>query len=346
LTTPSTARRPVSILDVARRAGVSASTVSRSLRGAHNVSEVTRHRVLQAAQELAYVPSPAASRLVTGLTRTIGVLVPFASRWFFSEVVSGAESALRVGGYDMLLYNIGDRASRRHFFESLPLRRRVDAVLTVASSFNEAEQAALTGLGLPLTMIGGRATGFHRVGIDEESSAATAVRHLVRLGHREVAMITGDPDDPVGRATTRARRAGFRRALREAGIEEHEQQIVSEPWGISGGVRAMEHLLSRARLPTAVFAESDEMAFGALQTLRRSGLAVPRHVSVIGFDDHEMASAADLTTIAQPVYRQGEFAARMLVDVLAGQNSAATDIVLPTRLVVRGSTGPVSEDRP
>src|SRR6266516_2948493 len=176
------ARRQVSILDVARRAGVSTSTVSRSLRGADNVSEGTRHRVLQAAQELAYVPSPAASRLVTGRTRTIAVIVPFASRWFFSEVVSGAENALRVEGYDLLLYNIGDRAGRAHFFESLPLRRR---------------------------------------------------------------------------------------ALTEAGIEERRDHIVSEPWGISGGVRAMEHLLSRARLPTAVFAESDEMAFGALQTLRR-----------------------------------------------------------------------------
>ena len=344
MTTPSTARRQVSILDVARRAGVSTSTVSRSLRGADNVSEGTRHRVLQAAQELAYVPSPAASRLVTGRTRTIAVIVPFASRWFFSEVVSGAENALRVEGYDLLLYNIGDRASRAHFFESLPLRRRVDAVLTVASAFTEAEQVALVGLGLPITMIGGQLTGFHRVGIDEEGSAATAVRHLVRLGHREVAMISGDPDDPLGRATTLARRAGFRRALTEAGIEERRDQIVSEPWGISGGVRAMEHLLSRARLPTAVFAESDEMAFGALQTLRRSGLEVPRHVSVIGFDDHEMAAAADLTTIAQPVYRQGELAARMLLDALAGDRNPAVDVVLPTRLVVRGSTGAAPED--
>ena len=345
MTTPSAAPRQVSILDVARRAGVSASTVSRSLRGADNVSEGTRHRVLQAARELAYVPSPAASRLVTGRTRTIGLIVPFASRWFFSEVVSGAENVLRVAGYDLLLYNIGDRASRTHFFESLPLRRRVDAVLTVASAFTEAEQVALIRLGLPIMMIGGRLAGFRRVGIDDESGAATAVRHLTRLGHREVAMISGDPDDPLGRATTLARRAGFGRALREAGIEERPEQIVSEPWGVSGGVRAMEHLLSRPRLPSAVFAESDEMALGALQTLRRSGLGVPRHVSVIGFDDHEMAAAADLTTIAQPVRRQGELAARLLLDGLAGQDSTSADVVLPTRLVVRGSTGAFPEDR-
>ena len=341
MTTPIVARRSVSILDVARRAGVSASTVSRSLRGASNVSADTRDRVLQAAHELAYVPSPAASRLVTGRTHAIGVIVPFATRWYFSEVVGGAESVLRVAGYDLLLYNIGDRASRSHFFQTLPLRRRVDAVLGVASSFTDAEQQALTSLGLPLTMVGGRFNGFHRVGIDDEMGAATAVRHLVRLGHREIAMISGDPDDQVGRATTLARRAGFRRALGEAGIDAQPDQVVSEPWGVRGGIHAMEHLLSRARLPTAVFAESDEMALGALQTLRKTGLDVPGHISLVGFDDHEMAPAGDLTTVAQPVYRQGELGARILLGLLAGERSAATDIVLPTRLVVRGSTGPV-----
>jgi len=340
LTTSVAARGHVSILDVARRAGVSASTVSRTLRGANNVSQGTRDRVLRAAQELAYVPSPAASRLVTGRTRTIGVVVPFASRWFFSEVVGGVESALRAAGYDLLLYNVGDGASRSHFFKSLPLRRRVDAVLTVASSLTEAEQAALTALGLPLTTVGGQYAGFHRVRIDDEMGAATAVRHLIRLGHRDIVMISGDPDDPIGRVTTLTRRAGFRRALAEVGIAERPEQIVAEPWGVSGGVRAMESVLSRTRLPTAIFAESDEMALGALQTLRKTGLDVPGHVSVIGFDDHEMAPAGDLTTVAQPVYRQGELAAQVLLDLLAGERVPATDIVLPTRLVVRGSTGP------
>src|SRR5207237_9048893 len=116
------------------------------------------------------------------------------------------ESALRAAGYDLLLYNVGDRASRSHFFKSLPLRRRVDAVLTVASSLTEAEQAALTALGLPLTTVGGQYAGFHRVRIDDAMGAATAVRHLIRLGHRDIVMISGDPDDPIGRVTTLTRR--------------------------------------------------------------------------------------------------------------------------------------------
>jgi LacI family transcriptional regulator, repressor for deo operon, udp, cdd, tsx, nupC, and nupG len=338
--TPAPARDPAGILDVARRAGVSPSTVSRSLRGSTKVSEPTRARVLRAAAELAYVPSPAASRLASGRTHAVGVIVPFATRWFFSEVLTGVEGPLRAAGYDLLLYNVGDPAARARFFDAMPLRRRVDAVLTIASSFGPDEQDALHALGVPLAVVGGHVAGFPRVGIDDRAGATMAVRHLVLLGHRDLAMISGDPGDAIGRATTSARRSGFEAALAEAGIEAGPDRVVSEPWGVTGGMRAMEQLLARRRLPTAVFAESDEMALGALQTLRRAGLDVPGRMSLIGFDDHEMAPAGDLTTIAQPVHRQGELAARLLLEVLGGGEPRAGDVVLPTRLVVRGSTGP------
>jgi LacI family transcriptional regulator, repressor for deo operon, udp, cdd, tsx, nupC, and nupG len=331
---------PVGILDVARRAGVSPSTVSRSLRGSARVSAATRDRVLRAAAELEYVPDPAASRLASGRTSAVGVIMPFATRWFFTEVLTGIEEPLRAAGYDLLLYNIGDPTARDQFFDAMPLRRRVDAVLTVASAFGDREQAALGALGVPLAVVGGHVSGFPRVGIDDRAGAATAVRHLLLLGHRDIAMISGDPGDAVGRRTTSARRAGFEDALAEAGIGPDPERVVSEPWGVTGGIRAMEQLLGRRRLPTAVFAESDEMALGALQTLRRAGLEVPGRVSVIGFDDHEMAPAGDLTTIAQPAHRQGELAARLLLEVLAGGSPSAGDVTLPTRLVVRGSTGP------
>lgn len=326
------------ILDVARRAGVSASTVSRSLRGSAKVSAGTRERVLRAAAELAYVPSPAASRLASGRTSAVGVIVPFATRWFFSEVLTGVEAPLRDAGYDLLLYNVGDPAGRGRFFGTMPLRRRVDAVLAVASALDRSEQEALRALEVPLVVVGGPVTGFARVGVDDRTGAATAVRHLALLGHRYIAMIGGDPADPVGRETTAARRAGFRAALAEAGLPCGTDQVVSEPWGVTGGMRAMEQLLGRHRLPTAVFAESDEMALGALQVLRRAGLDVPGRMSLVGFDDHEMAPAGDLTTIAQPVRDQGEAAAGQLLALLGGV--PVEDVVLPTRLVVRGTTGP------
>ena len=328
------------IFDVARRAGVSASTVSRSLRGSSKVSEHTRERVLRAAAELRYVPSPAASRLASGRTHAVGVIVPFDTRWFFSEVLTGVEGALREEGYDLLLYNVGDPDGRAGFFDTMPLRRRVDAVLAVASSLDAVEQEALCSLRVPLAVIGGAVPGFSRVGVDDRAGAVMAVRHLVLLGHRDIVMISGRPEDPVGRATTAARRAGFEAVLAEAGITG-DDRVIAEPWGVSGGMRAVEQLLARRTLPTAIFAESDEMALGALQVLRRAGLDVPGRVSVVGFDDHEMAPAGDLTTIAQPVRRQGELAAGWLLSVLAGRNQdEPVELVLPTRLVVRGTTGP------
>jgi LacI family transcriptional regulator, repressor for deo operon, udp, cdd, tsx, nupC, and nupG len=338
--TAAARRGQAGIIDVARRAGVSPSTVSRSLRGSPKVSQQTRDRVLRAAAELAYVPSPAASRLASGRTGAVGVVVPFAFRWFFTEVLTGLEGPLREAGYDLLLYNVGDPAGRKHFFEAMPLRRRVDAVIAVASSFTPAERDALHALAVPLAVVGGHVPGFPRVGIDDVAGARTAVRHLLLLGHRDIVMISGDPDDVHGRVTTSARRAGFQAALAEAGVPAGPERVVSEPWGVTGGRRAMEQLLTRRRLPTAVFAESDEMALGALQTLRRAGLAVPGRLSLIGFDDHEMAAAGDLTTVAQPVHRQGELAARLLLEVLAGASPNPGDVLLPTRLVVRGSTGP------
>ena len=327
------------IRDVARKAGVSPSTVSRVLRGSTKVLPATRDHVLRAAAELGYVPSPAASRLASGRTRTVGLIVPFGTRWFFSEVIGGAESVLAAAGYDLLLYIVSDADGRRRFFEAMPLRRRVDGVLAVSAAFRSDELDRLAELRVPIVGIGGRLGGVPRVGIDDEAGAAMAVGHLIALGHRDIAMICGDPDDPVGRSydigpaswvRTRARRRRYRVGCRTGWSPSRGASI--------GGGLCMERLLAGRRLPTAVFAESDEMAFGALQTLRKAGLEVPRDVSVVGFDDHEMAAPADLTTVAQPVVRQGELAAQLLLDTLAGTAVESNDIDLPVRLVVRGST--------
>jgi DNA-binding LacI/PurR family transcriptional regulator len=153
-------------------------------------------------------------------------------------------------------------------------------------------------------------------------------------------MIGGNPADPVGMATTARRREGFASVLEEFGLDA--SLVVTEDWGSAGGARGMERLLGDTVPPTAVFAESDEMALGALRTLRSAGLPVPGRVSVVGVDDHELAAAVELTTVAQPVREQGAAAARALLETLAGIGSTQ-DTVLPTRLVVRHSTAPPSD---
>ena len=329
--------RGASVRDVARRAGVSASTVSRSLRGSSSVAAATRDRVLRAASELAYSLPNAPER-----PTLVGVLARFPAQWFFAEAITGIEQALAASDVRLVLHNIGEPTSRRLFFERVVPLGQLDALVILSSSFDDLEREALERLGVPITVIGGHAPGFPRVGVDEQKAARTATRHLIGLGHRDIGLISFAPDDLVGHHTTGARRCGFEAALSEGGLRVvPEWMIAAEGSRMAGGVKATEELLSLAKLPTAVFAMSDELAIGTLETLRRAGISVPGQMSIVGFDNHEMAEYADLTTILQPVRRQAQIATNLLLERLNGGSDDVIDTDLPTRLVVRGTTGPV-----
>lgn len=333
--------RHASIVDVAALAGVSAATVSRSLRGHNNVSPATRQRVVDAARELSYVISPQASGLASGKTGTVGIVVPFITRWFFSNAVAGAATVLREAGYDVLLHNLGSARERDRFFERMPLARRVDAVLTVSLPLAEEHTLALRALDMPLVTIGARMPGLPCVRVDDVGAAASAVYHLLHQGHEKIVMLAGfDEDKGFGFASSADRRRGFQEAMASAGLEAGDQNIiVASAYGIEGGAMAMDELLAGPRLPTAVVAEYDELAIGAMRSLRRAGIPVPSRISVVGIDDHEMASVVELTTVGQPVQEEGATAAQLLLDRLGDSQFEPTDVVLPTRLVVRASTG-------
>jgi LacI family repressor for deo operon, udp, cdd, tsx, nupC, and nupG len=328
--------------DVARRAGVSTATVSRTLRGLPNVSADTRGRVLAAAEELAYVVSPMASRLASRRTHTVGVIVPHAARWYFGKVVAGAEGVLREAGLDLLLYSLGDLSARTRFFAQLPLRRRVDAVLTVAMPLSEPEYDAVHTLGVPVVVAGLRAPGARCVRIDDTAVMLAAVAHLVGLGHRRIGMISTYADQSMWLPVAHERRAGYLAGLAAGGLTVDPALVVSVPFGVPGGERAMRRLLEGPDPPTAVVAESDELAFGAIGAARRAGLSVPGDVSVVGVDDHELSEVMDLTTVRQEVLEQGVQAGRMIVRAVQLPGEEPRELVLPTSLVVRGSTGPVA----
>jgi LacI family transcriptional regulator, repressor for deo operon, udp, cdd, tsx, nupC, and nupG len=346
---PSGSRRSrhASIVDVAALAGVSAATVSRSLRGHSNVSPTTRQRVVEAARELSYVISPQASGLASGKTGTIGVVVPFVTRWFFANAVAGASDVLRDSGYDLLLHHLGSAAARDRFFERMPLARRVDAVLTISLPLSEEHTLALRALDMPLVTVGAKMPGLTCVRVDDVAAASSAVYHLLHQGHERIVMIAGfDEDSDFGFASSQDRRQGFRQAMQTAGFElRPEDVVVAGAYGIEGGARAMADILAGPRLPTAVVAEYDELAIGALRTLRHAGIAVPGRISVVGIDDHEMASVVDLTTVRQPVREEGAIATQLLLDTVAGQLTGPVDEVLATQLVVRGSTGAPAAQR-
>jgi len=333
----------VSIEDVARRAGVSIATVSRALRGLPDVAAATRDRVLEAAAELDYVASPFAARLASGRTATVGVVVPFVNRWFFAEVIDGVEAALRKSGFDLLLYNLGDEEGRTRFFDVMPIRKRVDAVLIASLVLGDAEFDALGVLSCPVGLLGLERPGFLSTRIDDVAGARTAVRHLLDLGHRRIGLIGGDTDDPMRFTPPLRRRDGYRDALREAGIEPDPDLEVLGYFTIDGGGEAASRLLAIPDRPTALFAESDEMAYGAMRAARRAGLRVPEDVAIIGFDDHVTAELMNLSTIRQPVAEQAvDITTRLLSRIAATDDDGAAEVVLPTELVVRGSTDPTA----
>jgi DNA-binding LacI/PurR family transcriptional regulator len=328
----------VNLAQVARRAGVSIASASRALRGRPGVSHTTRARVTLAAEELSYVVSPEASRLAGGASTRVAVVVPHLSRWFFGALLEGLESVLRDAEVDVLLYHVGDAEDRRDFFGLLPARRKVDALVLLGLPVDDEERRRLELMGVQITAVGGQVASYPYVRIDDYAAGRQAVDHLLFLGHQRIAMIAGtDPDQP-GWPVAVGRSEAYHEALREAGLPTHDELVVTVDWGGAMGAQAMGRLLSLREPPTAVYAHSDELAAGALRTLRRAGLDVPGDISVVGIDDHPVCELMDLTTVRQPVREQGVAAGETLLRRLRGEPSDDA-VTLPTQLVVRGSTG-------
>jgi|DEB0MinimDraft_3_1074331.scaffolds.fasta_scaffold07289_2 DNA-binding LacI/PurR family transcriptional regulator len=338
----------ITIRDVASAAGVSPATVSRALRGLPNVDNATRARVQKVAADLDYVVSPSASRLASGRTGSIAVLTPYISRWYFSTVLSGVESVIQASGMDLLLQCVDDHIPGH--FRSTPasrLRRRVDGVLVIAMPPESEQLLEVIDLGMPTALISVNVGDTPSVTIDDTEAARQATRHLVNLGHTRIGLINGDPAINAFTAEFN-REAGYSSVIEEYSLDDDPLLRASGYYTISGGEQAMTALLTQRNPPTAVFCMSDEMAFGALRSLARHGLTPGKDISIVGIDGHDMSEHLDLTTIEQPVYDLGRIAAESLlaqINPLPEAEPMPTSVRVPTRLVVRGSTRPLSHDR-
>jgi LacI family repressor for deo operon, udp, cdd, tsx, nupC, and nupG len=330
-------RDPRTIHDIAREAGVSTATVSRALRGLPSVSPTTRARVQTIASRLDYVISPTASRLASGRAGSVAVITPYISRWYFATVLSGIERELRPSEVDLVLLSVGEPGESHVTRPVRKLRGRVDGVIVISLSADEEHVRDVLDMDLPVSQIGPPMPGSGGVSIDDVHGAVVATQHLVNLGHQRIGLIHGrEGGSPFHVEHDRCR--GFSQTLAGAGLEEDPGLQVPGHFSIEGGEHAMNELLSRRNAPTGVICLSDEMAFGALRSLRKHGLTPGEDVSVVGFDDHDMSDLLDLTTVAQPVARLGEMAARQLLEQLARPATVFPPCVLPIRLVVRGST--------
>ena len=331
-------RRGVSatILDVAGRARVSAATVSRVMTGsAHSVNEDTRRRVLAAARDLGYLPNMLARSLLKRETSAIGVLVPDVSNPYYAIILRGIEDAAGRARRAVILCNTDRRHDKQQTYLQTLLERRVDGLIIAGGTFRKQDLVRVKTM-LPVVMIGRHEVPFPSVRVDNVEAAMVASRHLIDLGHRRIACLAGPPTS----LTAGDRLLGYRRALREAGVEPRPEDAVTAEFSLDGGRLGIARLFARVDPPTAVVASSDQMAVGALRALSEAGLSVPGDVSVVGFDDSPLASFTipALTSIAIPMYEIGRHAMDLLLRCLKGERGDS--VVLPAELRVRESTAP------
>jgi len=333
--------------DVAKKAGVSRTTVSFVLNGIPNanIPAATRQRVLQAARELDYIPNVQALNLAKGRTMLIALVLrqtpeQMSADAFLGEVVRGSTHMLEVQGYHLLVHAARPGAPFRSTYGQLVRTRKVDGLIIASPLINDPEVEVLHEEGTPIVLHGAPYTAdIASVDVDNIQGAYTAVRHLIDLGHRRIGHIS---NAPLSYTSSRDRLAGYRQALAEAGIAFDPALVHEGAFTDGSSVEPMHRLLDLAEPPTAVFIGSDVVALGALDAIHSRGLRIPDDISVIGFDDVALGRylRPKLTTVRLPAYDLGRKASEMILSIINGDPLDTVQVRLPTQLVVRDSTAP------
>jgi len=326
--------------DVAEKAGVSTATVSRALMNPEKVSAATRQKVEQAVIAVGYAPHGLTRNARRGETQTILVVVPDICDPFFSEIIRGVEVTAAHEGYLVLIGDCAHQNQQEKTFLDLLLTRQIDGMVLLGSQipFDPAndEQRNLP----PMVMANEFAPemSLPTVHIDNLTAAFEAVNHLLQLGHRQIACIGGPEEMPLCQYRTQ----GYIQALRRSNIAVDPTYIVRGDFSFEAGAQALKQLMALPQPPRALFCHSDMLALGAMNQARRLGLRVPQDLSIVGFDDIELARYCEppLTTVTQPRYQIGREAMLLLLDELQGKRVNNGSRLLDAELTVRGSTAP------
>ncbi|WP_068138285.1 LacI family DNA-binding transcriptional regulator [Limnochorda pilosa] len=358
---------PVTLRDVARLAGVSAATASLALNGKGTVSAATRERVVEAARKLDYYPNGLARGLVTRSSHTIGLVVPDITNSYFHDFAKGVEEAAWAAGYTVILGNSDREPATELRYVSVLREKGIDGLILAGAGVAHhpelaARVAALQGDGVPVVVAGRSFLPAPAVVVEDVAGAIEATQHLIRLGHRRVAHITGPRDHLTGQD----RLEGFRLAMKAGGLSVREHWVVPGDFSADGGFQAMQSLLDRAPVPTAVFCGNDLTAVGAMRATRLAGLRIPQDISIVGFGDIRLASYLDppLSTVRVPLHELGRAAGERLLQFMtharhaAGQEQAGggaarlaakqdgQPLTIPVHLVIRESTAPPARSGP
>lgn len=332
------------IKDIAESVGVSAATVSRALTGTGLVAEPTLSRIIEAARALNYRPNVSARNLRTRRSMAVLLVVRDVGNPFYLDILKGVEATARAAGYSVLMGNTENDPDRETEYFDMLRDGHADGMILMTGKL-PPKPGYLDDFPPNLPVVVAleviENTGFPHIQIDNVAASREAVRHLIALGHRRIAHISG----PVPEIMSLRRRDGYREAMAEAGLAIPAGYEPRGDYLLRTGQDACRGLFALPEPPTAIFVANDEMAFGAIHELRRLGRDVPGDVSVVGFDDLYLSEAfhPPLTTVNQPRADIGREAMTMLLGMLSGESVPQTPLMMPTRLCVRGSTAPARQ---
>jgi LacI family repressor for deo operon, udp, cdd, tsx, nupC, and nupG len=325
------------IREVARLAGVSVATVSRTLKSPERVLAETRDKVNAAVEKAGYRPNLMAVQFRSRKTGNLVILVPAIANTFFARVISGAQRAAQAAGYRLLLCDTQGQESIERQFAELVYAYQADGVIQLRA-FDPFDQSSGSGAMPPIVNVCEviRQGRHPTISLDNQAAAKAMTEHLLELGHRRIGLIKGPKSSPL----TRDRVAGYEEALRQAQIPLDDALVSHGDFTLNAGYLGASAMLKLDPRPTALFCENDEMAIGALRRIKEEGLRVPQDISLAGFDDIPMAAYCDpaLTTISQPAEAFGEKAVEMLIALMDGKAVTDRHLVLPFELTVREST--------
>lgn len=331
-------KNTVTIKDVAKKAGVSISTVSRVINDSKPVTDEIKQKVLQVIEETGYVPNPLARSLVTKRSQLIGVVVPEVSDSFVSEILNGIEEIARMYDYDILLSNTYSDKEQEMKSINLLRAKQIEGMVMISWNLEEDHVDFIKKCGIPTTYISKTAREFDvpTVSVNNESATYDMAKHLIEKGHKKIALVMTSPADT---ALEMERLSGYKRALLENNIEYNESLIRYADVDYAKGYEAATSILEGDIIPDAIFVTGDEAAVGAINAAFDKGYNVPDDISVAGFNDVKIAKVyrPKLTTVHQPLYDMGAVAIRMVIKMIKGEEVEEKKVELPHRIEDRDS---------
>lgn len=330
---------PVTIKDVAKKANVSISTVSRVINSSKPVSEDIKKRVYEVIEELGYSPNPVARSLVMKKTKLIGVIVPDISRAFVGELLNAIEDIAKTYAYDIVLCNTyGETATEKRYVDLLQAKQ-AEGIVYVTRQIDDINRQLLSESKVPIVLINldGTAYDVLSVTIDQERSTYDMISYLLSIGHRKIGLIrSGDDSQSYGVQ----QRKGYNRALAEYGVDYDESLIFDSNYNLEQVYQIVDNLIKSGTAPSALFVASDDMAISAMNAVVDNHLKVPDDISVCGAHNSKIATLyrPRLTTVKHPIYDMGAIALRLMIKAINGQMPKDKLVVLPHEIIVREST--------